>query len=148
MLIGTLDILSAFIHYYFVSHKTDFLSIFQFIASAIYGKAAFTGGTKTIIVGALSHYTIALGASAVFFLLYPRIAWLRKNKIAAGILYGIGVWVVTNWMILPITHIAHRVFHVSNALINIGILIGCIGLPLSFIAAWFYSRNAAQTVSP
>ena len=58
LIVGTLDILSAFIYYFIKSGKTNFLVIFKFIASGIFGKAAGDGGTGHDIGGvyfALCH---------------------------------------------------------------------------------------------
>ena len=135
LLVGTLDILSAFTYYYIKTHQTHFLDVFKFIASGVVGKeTAYSGGTEMILLGVVLHYTIALAFAAFFFYLYPRVNVLHKNVVLVGIGYGLFVWCVMNLMIVPFSNVAHRPFNVVNALINIIILMICIGIPLSYLA--------------
>src|SRR4051812_24780647 len=134
LLVGTLDILSAFIYYYIKSGKTNFLVIFKFIASGIFGKGAGDGGDFMILAGFILHYAIAFSFTIFFFWLYTKTDLLAKNRILTGIAYGIFVWSVMNLIVVPFSNTVHRPFKIEGALINMGILIVCIGLPLSFIA--------------
>jgi hypothetical protein len=138
LIAGTLDILSAFIYYYIKSGKTNFLVIFQFIASGIFGKSAEEGGTPMILIGFILHYAIAFSFTVFFFWLYPKMNVLSKNRLVTGIVYGLFVWTVMNLVVVPLSNTVHRPFKIEGALINMGILIVCIGLPLSYIANAYY----------
>jgi hypothetical protein len=140
LIAGTLDILSAFIYYFIKSGKTNFLVIFKFIASGIFGKAAGEGGTLMILVGFILHYAIAFAFTVFFFWLYPKVNVMSKNRIVTAIVYGLFVWTIMNLVVVPSSNTVHRPFKIEGALINMGILIICIGLPLSFIANAFYKK--------
>jgi hypothetical protein len=139
--VGTLDILSAFIHYFIKTGQTHFFDVLRFVASGFFGKAAFSGGRRMILAGLIIHYIIAFAFTVFFFWLFPKIKLLSKNKILAGILYGTFIWVVMNIIVLPFSNIAYRPFHIMNALINVIILIVCVGIPLSFMANSFYNKG-------
>jgi hypothetical protein len=142
LITGTLDILSAFIYYYIKTGKTNFLVIFQFIASGIFGKDAGTGGTAMILAGLILHYAIAFSFTIFFFWLYPKIKVMSKDRILTAVVYGLFVWIVMNLIVVPLSNTVHRPFKIDGALINMGILIVCIGLPLSFIANAFFRKRS------
>jgi hypothetical protein len=144
LIVGTLDILSAFIYYYIKSGKTNFLVIFKFIASGIFGKAAGDGGTDMILAGFILHYAIAFSFTVFFFWLYPKVNVMSKNRIVTGVIYGLFVWALMNLVVVPLSNTVHRPFKIEGALINMGILIVCIGLPLSFIANAFFRKQSFQ----
>ncbi|HEY2348538.1 MAG TPA: hypothetical protein VGH64_05960 [Puia sp.] len=144
LLTGTMDILSAFIYYYIKSGKTNFLVIFKFIASGIFGKTAGDGGTAMILTGFILHYAIAFAFTVFLFWLYPKMNVLSKNRMVTGIVYGLFVWSVMNLVVVPLSNTVHRPFKIEGVLINMGILIICIGLPLSFIANAFYKKRTVQ----
>ncbi len=141
LIVGTLDILSAFIYYFIKTGKKDFESILKYIASAIFGKEAFAGGSLMILTGLALHYIIAFTFTIFFFWLFTKIKILSKNKILTGIVYGIFIWVIMNLVVVPLSNITRRPFNLNNAIINALILIICIGIPLSFIANGFYKKN-------
>ena len=144
LIVGTLDILSAFIYYYIKTGKTNFLVIFKFIASGIFGKDAGAGGTGMIVAGFILHYAIAFSFTIFFFWVYPKVNVMSKNRIVTGIVYGLFVWALMNLVVVPLSNTVHRPFKIEGALINMGILIVCIGLPLSFMANTFFKKPSFQ----
>ena len=142
LIAGTLDILSAFIYYYIKSGKTNFLVIFKFIASGIFGKSAGDGGTAIILAGFILHYAIAFAFTIFFFWLYPKVNVMSKNRVVTAVVYGLFVWSVMNLIVVPLSNTVHRPFKIEGALINMGILILCIGFPLSFIANAFFRKRS------
>jgi hypothetical protein len=144
LIAGTLDILSAFIYYYIKTGKTNFLVIFKFIASGIFGKAAGEGGTDMILAGFILHYAIAFTFTIFFFWIYPKLNLQSKNKILTVVVYGLFVWAVMNLIVVPLSNTVHRPMKLEGALINMGILIVCIGLPLSFMANAFFKKPSFQ----
>ena len=140
VIVGTLDILSAFIYYSIKTGKNP-LNILLFIASGLFGKEAFTGGNKMMMmIGLILHYFIAFAFTIFFFWIFPRIKAFAKNKLLTGIVYGIFIWVVMNLAVVPLSNISSRPFDVTNAIINVLILIVCIGIPLSYLASRFYKK--------
>lgn len=140
LIAGTLDILAALIIYDLILQKTTSIKILQSIASGIFKKEAYSGGSQMALYGLLLHYFIALTFAWFYFTIYPYFKLLKKNALLSGILYGIFVWMVMNLLVLPAVFTALPEKHLDFPLIlSILILIFCIGIPIAFITRKHYS---------
>jgi uncharacterized membrane protein YagU involved in acid resistance len=139
-LVGTLDISAAFLYYYTKTGKNP-LRVLTFIASGIFGKAAFAGGSEMLLAGLALHYIIALTLTFFFFWLLSRLEGLRKVNLLVGIVYGIFVWAVMNLVVVPLSSVSKQPFQWDTALINVLILIACIGIPLAVMANNYYKKR-------
>jgi hypothetical protein len=83
--------------------KTPFILVWQYIASGVLGEAAFAGGMATALLGVFFHLLISFAIAAVFILAADRIPLLRRNLIVGSLLYGLGVWIVMNLIITPLS---------------------------------------------
>ena len=139
LIAGTLDILAALIIYDLILQKTTSIKILQSIASGIFKKEAYSGGSQMALYGLLLHYFIALTFAWFYFTIYPYFKLLKKNALLSGILYGIFVWMVMNLLVLPAVFTALPEKHFDFPLIlSILILIFCIGIPIAFITRKHY----------
>jgi len=146
-LVGYLDITSAIINFMFNSDKSPTL-IFNYIASAAFGKERAYSEKCMIAYGVLFHFIVAYSFTVFFFLIYPRLSFLSKNRLLTGILYGCFIWCVMNLLVVPNTHINKYPPMVLKTLIQVGILIVAIGIPLSYVAYWFYKgRIGNKTIA-
>ncbi len=141
LIVGTLDILSAFLYYFIRTGDKNVFIVLKAVASGLFGKKAFSGGNEMMIAGLILHFIIAFAFTIFFFWLFPKIKPLLKNNILVGLVYGIFVWMVMNLVVVPLSNIGPRPFTMLNVLINVIILIVCIGLPLSFMANTFYKKE-------
>lgn len=132
LLTGTLDALAAIL----ISYKIPPAVIFKFIASGWFGREAMSGGTSMVLYGLIFHYLIAAFFTVTLFWLYPQTIKLAKNKYLVGILYGLVIWVIMNYVVLPMTNIpkSHGHLELISLLKGIAALIICIGLPVALIA--------------
>ncbi|WP_295712947.1 hypothetical protein [Mucilaginibacter sp.] len=133
-LTGTLDGIAAIIWNYFTNGSIHADIIFKFIASGVFGKAAFNGGAEMVLAGVIFHYLIAFLFTAVFYPLYPICDKLLRNKYLIAIFYGVITWLVMNLAVVPLSKIGFHPIKVQVALTGIIILIICIGLPIALIA--------------
>ena len=138
LLVGTLDISSAFIQTKIMFPSRNPLGVLRYIAGAVFGKERANSENSMLFFGALFHFIIAYSFTIAFFLLYPHIPLLSKNRLLTGIFYGLVIWAVMNLLVVPQTKIGHRPFVLKNAAIAAGILIVAIGIPLSYFAYRFY----------
>ena len=129
---GTLDITAACTYSWIRANVTP-VQVLHYIASGVLGRASYSGGAKTAILGLALHYVIALGAAAAFYLVSRKWLFLVEHPIVAGLLYGIPVYVVTNFIVLPLSRVAMGSPPLSVRLINLVILMFCIGLPIALI---------------
>ncbi len=141
LIVGTLDILSAFIYYFIKTGNRNVFNALKYVASGLFGKQAISGGTEMILAGLILHYVIAFSFTIFFFWLFPKIKALSKYLILTGILYGAFIWCVMNLVVVPLSSIGNRPFNISNAIINMLILMVCIGIPLSFMTNRFYKNK-------
>jgi len=137
LLAGTLDITFACISAY-LSRGTTPVTVLKYVASGLFGKEAFAGGTMMPVYGLLIHYIIAYSFTALFFWIYPSLKLLSKNVVLTAILYGIFIYVVMDLIILPFTRAPKGTFRIDKALLAAAILMVAIGLPLSIVARRFY----------
>jgi hypothetical protein len=140
LLVGTLDILSAFVDVYVNTGKNP-LIVLNYIATAAIGKTEFTAGNGGAVTGLLLHYIIAFVFTFLFFWLYTSINLLSKNWVLAGIVYGLFIWAVMNFIVVPLSNVRTAPFTAIRLIKAALILIVMIGLPLSFIAYRFSKKQ-------
>ncbi|MEJ7625870.1 MAG: hypothetical protein WKF35_03320 [Ferruginibacter sp.] len=137
---GTLDILAACIQYFINTGKNPQV-VFKFIASGIFGLPAFTGGNKMIWFGLLFHFLIIFIFALFFYIIYPLLFDLIKNKIASGILYGIFVWLIMHFLVVPNSKTPQLPSDLKSSIIAVGILIVCVGIPFSFMISPYRKKK-------
>lgn len=142
LFVGCLDITAAIINFMFNSDKSPKV-IFNYIASAAFGKERAYSDSSMVAIGVLFHFIVAYSFSIFFFLVYPHLPVLKRNRLLTGILYGCFIWCVMNLLVVPNSYINRYPPIVAKTLIQVAILIAAIGIPLSYIAHWFY-RNRAE----
>jgi hypothetical protein len=124
LVVGTLDISEVLIVSWLKGGAP--LKIFQGIASGIYGKASFEGGTRTMVIGFLLHYFIATCVVAVYFLASRKLAFLNRYPVLTGAIYGVGVYLFMNFVVLRLAGMTPKftTFSVVNQLFCHIVLIG------------------------
>jgi hypothetical protein len=121
--------------------QVPYIVLLQFIASGLLGLAAFAGGLGSALLGLLLHVVFSLVIAAVFILAATRLPVLRRNLILGGMLYGVVVYFVMNFVVTPLSA-APPAEGIIWAVIVEGIIGHAltIGLPLAFI-----TRRAASS---
>ncbi len=134
LLVGTLDIASATIHFLLRGNSNP-INILIYISSAIYGpRAAEIGSPSMAIRGLALHYLVAFIWTVLFFALYSRIPAMSKNRVVTGIVYGFLMQIIMSQVVVKLSNTAKGPFNLQSFLINGVILCVAIGIPLSFIA--------------
>jgi hypothetical protein len=135
LIVGTLDILDAFI--FFGLRGARPIGILQSIASGVLGRPAYQGGMTTALLGLLLHFFIAFGVVATYLAATRLIPALNRRPVICGLLYGLAVYVVMNFVVVPLSNAAHGsgptpvVVRVNGLLIH---MLG-VGLPAALVAA-------------
>ena len=135
---GLLDITAAIISFY-VNRNQPPTRMFQFIASGVLGKSAFTGGMGTAALGLVLHFMLAYIFTIIFYFIYPKMGLLSKNKIITGLAYGVIVWCIMNLLVLPLSNAPAIPFQTKGAIIGILIIMFCVGLPIALFAHRHYT---------
>ena len=135
LIAGTLDILFAF-----VMAGMSVIAVLRFVASGPFG-AAPTESFGWAIVGLAVHFTIMAVMAAAYILAAPRFPVLLRHPILAGISYGVLLWIVMYWIVMPqrfdmplpsgLTAVAQQLF--AHCLL--------VGVPIAWIAAGAFRRE-------
>ena len=75
----------------------------QYVASGLMGVAAFTGGLATALLGLILEFVMTIIIAGIFILSADRIPLLRRHVIIGSLLYGFGVFIVMNFIVLPLS---------------------------------------------
>ena len=130
---GVLDITDAIVFYYL--RGVSPITILQSIASGLLGAEAFQGGARTAILGLFLHFVIAFGAATVFYLASLRVRALWRYPLIAGAAYGLIVYAVMNFVVLPLSAFAVRPFQINAPFFNLIFAhIVCVGWPIALAA--------------
>src|SRR5258708_16937004 len=101
LIAGTLDISYACIFSY-IRRGTSPVRVLQSVASGALGQSAFKGGAKTAALGLVFHFLIATIAAAVYYLASRPLSLLVNQAIICGPLYGVCIYLVMNFVVLPL----------------------------------------------
>jgi hypothetical protein len=111
--------------------------IFQFIASGLIDGRSFQLGWTSVGLGVLIHYAIALTWTAIFYIAATELNFnvLLRRPILSGLLYGILVYVIMNFIVLPLSAVPPRLSAATIAArINAVLaLMFCIGMPVALL---------------
>src|SRR5580704_8341835 len=103
LIAGTLDISDNIIFNYFRGISAT--RIFQYIAAGLIGPQSTHLGAKSVALGVAIHYAIALTWTAIFYLASLKIAMLTRRPVICGLIYGGVVYVIMNYIVLPLTRV-------------------------------------------
>lgn len=78
----------------------------QSVASGLLGReAALAGGVTTGILGLVLHFLMAIIMAAVYYAAATRIPLLVKRAVPCGLAYGLGIFCVMNFVVMPLSAI-------------------------------------------
>jgi hypothetical protein len=78
----------------------------QSVASGLLGReAALAGGVGTGILGLVLHFLMAIIMAAVYYGAATRIPLLVKRAVPCGLAYGLGIYCVMNFVVMPLSAI-------------------------------------------
>jgi uncharacterized membrane protein YagU involved in acid resistance len=141
---GSFDLLTAILVYSVAMERTTDRKLLQGIGKAVFGSNTFPDETSLALSGVAVHFFIAFSFAIFYFFIFPHIAFLRKQKILSGLLYGVFVWCVMNIAVLPLFHIANIPHKWDSIVRGAVILMFCIGLPVSIIVSRYYTAKYQQ----
>ncbi|WP_142125862.1 hypothetical protein [Pseudoxanthomonas sp. 3HH-4] len=138
---GTLDILYAFA--FWCMQGIPPVKILQSVAAGWLGREAFTGGGASALLGAVSHYGIALVMAWTFYQAARRVPALERHPLPYGALYGVLLYAVMTYVVVPLSaagegawpawqwqQLAHVVAHAV-----------LVGIPCALAARWVLARH-------
>jgi hypothetical protein len=139
--------LSAFAS--FVPHGASVIGILQYLASAVIGARAFTGGAATAVLGLAVHFSLTTAMAGAFVLAARRIPSLLQWPWVSGPCYGIVLCVFMGHVAVPLSAVAN--WNPPAGWDLVGALLAhsfYVGLPIAFIARAFLAQAATPTSLP
>ncbi len=117
--------------------------VFQFIASGLIGPRAFQAGGAPVALGVAIHFSIALTWTAVFYAASRKLAILLRRPVISGLMYGGLVYLIMNFLVLPLTRIPHvpKAMTLASRVNGVLALLFCIGLTIALLV-----RRSARRV--
>jgi hypothetical protein len=112
------------------------------VASGLLGKAAREGGMEMVALGLALHYFICISAAAILYFVVSRVKFLPRQWIVLGILHGIAVLVVMNYVILPLSAIGRGIYPLEQLHIHAFWHIVLVGLPTAFFVTRALKQGA------
>ena len=106
LLVGTVDIVWA-VAFAYVRSGTAPQRVLQSVAAGWFGRdAAYAGGAGTAAAGLGFHFFNAFVITAIFFAAAMSRRWLVTHPLMTGPIYGVAVYAVMNWVVIPLSAIA------------------------------------------
>jgi len=135
LIAGALDGLDAVV-FYGLSFGVTPTALFQHIASGLLGARSFRGGGYTTVLGVGLHFSIAIGAAAVYLAASLVIPALFQKPWIYGPTFGILVYLFMHYVVVPLSAVTRRTapvtgFEVLDQLISHTLFVG---LPIALMA--------------
>ena len=94
-----------------VFYGSTFARLWQGVASVPLGAKALEGGTRTVLIGLLIHFCVALTWSTVFLFIWMSSAAIQRlvsslgGAFAVACVYGPCIWMIMSLVVIPtLTH--------------------------------------------
>src|SRR6185436_181096 len=101
--VGTLDISYAML-FWWLRARVSPMRILQIVTAGVLGReAARAGGIRTALLGAALHFFIALVIVLVYASESRMMPMLIHRPILCGTVYGVLVYVVMNYVVVPLS---------------------------------------------
>jgi len=107
---GLLDCLYATVLWGFLLGDNP-AGVWQSVAAGLLGKASYEGGNATALLGLALHFCIAFVMALVYVLASRRLPVLTARPLLMGVLYGAALYVVMNFVVVPLSAIG---FHAPS----------------------------------
>jgi hypothetical protein len=119
--------------------------ILQSVAAGLLGSASYQGGAATAALGAGLHFFNAFVIAAVFVMASRAWTVLAHRPLVFGPLYGAGVYLVMNYVVIPLSAFPRRGASPAPVVWITGVLVHMflVGLPIALAA-----RRAAPEAGP
>jgi uncharacterized membrane protein YagU involved in acid resistance len=119
-----------------IQQKITVVQLLQGIAGGVMGKAAYAAGASSIAVGLAVHCTIAFAWTIVYLIIVRRSARLRRiittwrGRLLLGVGYGVLVWLLMDFVVLPLSRATPTPLFSANFLYTLLAHVTVVGPPI------------------
>lgn len=128
---GAMDITAAIVTWMF--RDVPATRILQSVAGGLLGRDAFNGGASTAALGLLLHFMIMSVIVSAYVFASSRLPALTRHAIACGVAYGVIVYVVMTYIVVPLSAAGSARHSLSLTLTGVVVHILCVGVPIALI---------------
>jgi hypothetical protein len=133
IVVGSLDITYAILFWSF--RGVSATRVLQSVAAGILGRASFSGGMNSALLGAALHYFIAFSIVIVYWVAAKSLPLLTRHAVICGIVYGILVYIFMNFVVIPLSNAARPArFNPLWVSCSVVVHMFLIGLPAALFA--------------
>lgn len=130
---GTLDIAAAIALGSVAGRSAE--RVLQSVASGPFGPEAASWGLAGAAVGLIVHFAIMTVMAAAFAVASDRMPALGRRPVLSGLAYGLFLWAVMYWVVLPLRWPAlFPTLEPVDVAGQIAIHLLLVGLPIAFLA--------------
>src|SRR6185312_5453617 len=134
---GTIDIFSASL----ISLLSPLL-IMRFIAAGLLGPDVIKGGLDISFIGLLLQWLMGLIIAAIYVVAAGRLAWMHRDWRVTGIAYGVPVYFVMTYVVLPLSALHHwTAFDLKGFVLNM-LAMMLFGLIIAFATSRYVTAPA------
>lgn len=142
LIAGTVDIGAAT-----VINWVSPLVILQAIASGLLGRAAFQGGAGVMLLGLVLQWGMSILIAAFFSFAAALWPALARRWISWGTLYGVIVFIVMNYVVVPLSAASHKWSHPLSWFVENGLAMLVFGWLVAFAAHRFLASPRPEAVT-
>lgn len=112
--------------------------IMQSISSGLLGSDAYSEGAASAALGVVLHFLMMFVICGIYYAASRRLSVLTERPIVLGLAYGVAVYVVMSFVVLPLSAFPHQVSHApSSVAVASAAMLFCVGLPIALIVRRF-----------
>lgn len=140
LLAGAIDLTYACTYHGF-AHAIPPIRIMQSIASGWFGRASFDMGYTSAAIGFVSHFAILIVAAAIFYVASRRFAFLRAHAYQAGMTLGVGIYLVMNYIVLPLSAAPHFKASLPSTISDFAVHVLLLGPAIALTTRYFDRKS-------
>ncbi len=142
VIVGALDITEVMLFYAFYRDVAP-TRILQSVAAGLIGRGeAFEGGIATALLGLGIHFCIAFVVVTLYHLAAARVRVLAERPLLIGALYGLVVYAVMTFGVLPLTATGAARMGAWPVTLNVILAhVFCVGIPAALTARYSSSSS-------
>lgn len=112
--------------------------ILQSISSGLLGASAYEQGAASAAMGTVLHFLIMFVICAIYYAASRRMPLLTERPIVMGLLYGVAVYVVMNFVVLPLSAFPHQLTYTPASIaVGSAAMLFCVGVPIALAVRRF-----------
>jgi hypothetical protein len=139
VLVAMLDGAFSAVLYVYVLRACSAAQLMQSIAAGLLGRAAFRGGSATVVLGLALHFAVAFGWTLAYATLRAISGRLReltattRGALVTGAAFGVFIWLAMDLLVVPVSRASPTPFWSPLFVVMLAWHALGVGIPLALI---------------